>query len=166
LLAGRKKKPQWVRLKKFDASLDALLDANAQIEILAEGFDWSEGPLWIEKESMLLFSDVPQNTVYKWTAAKGKERYLTPSGYTGAAKRGGEMGSNGLALNPKGQLVLCQHGDRQVGIMQAPVGAPKPEYAAVVNRYNGKSLTALTILSLTPKALFILLTRRMGWKRT
>jgi gluconolactonase len=142
LACGQKKETPMGSVEKFDASLDALLDANAQIEILAEGFDWSEGPLWIEKESMLLFSDVPQNTVYKWTAAKGKERYLTPSGYTGAAKRGGEMGSNGLALNPKGQLVLCQHGDRQVGIMQAPVGAPKSEYAAVANQYNGKKFNS------------------------
>ena len=54
-------------------------------EIIAEGFEWSEGPLWVEKHNMLLFSDVPMNTIYKWTEAKGKEVYLKPSGYTGTS---------------------------------------------------------------------------------
>jgi gluconolactonase len=85
---------------------------------------------------------VPQNRIYKWTEANGKEIYLTPSGYTGAAKRGGETGSNGLALHPKGQLVLCQHGDRQVGIMLAPVEAPKPIFDTLAKKYNGKKFNS------------------------
>jgi gluconolactonase len=73
-----------------------------------------KGPLWIEKNKMLLFSDVPQNTIYKWTEAKGKEVYLTPSGYTEPAKRGGETGSNGLTLDNSGNLILTQCGNRQI----------------------------------------------------
>src|SRR6185503_17730251 len=70
-------------IERFDPALDNIISANAQPEIIADGFDWSEGPLWVEKYNMLLFSDVPMNTIYKWTEAKGKEVYLKPSGYTG-----------------------------------------------------------------------------------
>ena len=97
------------RIERIDPALDDIISANAKAEIIAEGFDWSEGPLWIEAEKMLLFSDVPQNIIYKWTEKKGKEVYLTPSGYTDSVKRLGEMGSNGLLLGPDGNLVLCQH---------------------------------------------------------
>ena len=62
-------------IERFDAELDNIISANAQPEIIAEGFEWSEGPLWVEKHNMLLFSDVPMNTIYKWTEAKGKEGF-------------------------------------------------------------------------------------------
>jgi gluconolactonase len=142
LLSCRQKENNTGSIERFNLALDTIVDYAARVEVLAEGFDWSEGPLWIEKEGMLLFSDVPQNTVYKWKAAKGKEIYLAPSGYTGSANRGGELGSNGLALNKKGQLVLCQHGDRQVGFMQAPLSSPKPEFVALAKAYNGKKFNS------------------------
>src|SRR5687768_17364718 len=106
-------------IERNDPALDAIIKADASVEIIAEGFEWSEGPLWIEDQKMLLFSDVPTNTIYKWTEEKGKEVYLTPSGYTDTAKRGGEMGSNGLTLDTEGNLVLCQHGNRQMARMDA-----------------------------------------------
>src|SRR5258706_10466379 len=83
-------------VERIDAALDAIIAPGATAEIIAEGFNWSEGPLWLEKIHALIFSDVPENKIYKWTATKGKELYLTPSGYTDTViKRGGEMGSNG-----------------------------------------------------------------------
>src|SRR5689334_14547190 len=68
-------------LERIDPALDSLISPGSQAEIIAEGFDWSEGPLWVESAGMLLFSDVPRDTIFKWTEAKGKEVYLTPSGY-------------------------------------------------------------------------------------
>ena len=62
-------------IEKNDSALDSTLDPDTKAEIIAEGFEWSEGPLWIEKHNMLLFSDVPMNTIYKWTEEKGKEVY-------------------------------------------------------------------------------------------
>ena len=59
-------------IERFDPALDNIISANAKPEIIAEGFEWSEGPLWVESQQMLLFSDVPMNTIYKWTEAKGK----------------------------------------------------------------------------------------------
>ncbi len=124
--------------ERIDTALATIIDKDATIDIIAEDLDWSEGPLWIEKNKLLLFSDVPQNIIYKWTAEKGKEVYLKPSGYTGTAPRGGETGSNGLTLNNKGQLILCQQGDRRIAIMNAPLDDPKPDFTNVANNYNGK----------------------------
>jgi gluconolactonase len=100
-------------IERLDPALDALVDADASIEIVAEGYEWSEGPVWIEKENMLLFSDVPRNTVYKWTESEGAEVYLTPSGFTGTTTTSNEPGSNGL-IYYNDSLILCQHGDRRV----------------------------------------------------
>jgi gluconolactonase len=130
------------RVEKFDPALDAIVSPNAKAEIIAEGFDWSEGPLWIEKHKMLIFSDVPQNTIYKWTETGGKEIYLTPSGYTDTAKRGGETGSNGLTLDNKGNLILAQHGDRRIAGMDAPLDKPAAKFSTLAGLYNGKKFNS------------------------
>jgi gluconolactonase len=91
---------------------------------------------------MLLFSDVPQNIVYKWTEEKGKEVFLTPSGYSDSVKRGGEMGSNGLTLDLNGQLVLCQHGNRQMARMDASLDQPKSAFISIANNYKGKKFNS------------------------
>jgi len=126
----------------LDASLDAIIDNDAKPEIIAEGYEWSEGPVWVESEKMLLFSDVPTNKVYKWTEAKGAELYLTPSGYTGSVARGGEMGSNGLTLSKDNKLVLCQHGNRQLAIMDAALSDPKPVFKTIVGNYQSKKFNS------------------------
>ncbi|MBP6686798.1 MAG: SMP-30/gluconolactonase/LRE family protein [Lacibacter sp.] len=129
-------------IERIDPALDSIIDKDALAEIIAEGFEWSEGTLWIEKENMLLFSDVPTNTVYKWTEAKGKEVYLTPSGYTDTIKRGGETGSNGLLLDVNGNLVLCQHGNRQMAKMDAPLNQPAPKFIYLASTYQGKRFSS------------------------
>lgn len=130
-------------IERIDPAFDALVKADAAIEVIAEGFEWSEGPLWIPGQHMLLFSDVPKNIVYKWTEEKGKEIYLTPSGYTGdASPYSGEEGSNGLTLNPDGKLVLCQHGDRRVSVMDAPLTEPKPVFVSLADNFDGKKLNS------------------------
>ena len=72
-------------IERIDPELDALVNSDAKVEIIAEGFDWSEGPLWLESQHILIFSDVPKNTVHKWSEDKGTEIYLKPTGYTGTA---------------------------------------------------------------------------------
>jgi len=131
------------KVERFDPSLDAIIDSNAKAEIIAEGFEWSEGSLWVEKENMLLFSDVPANTVYKWTEAKGKQVYLKPSGYTGAEPSSSkEPGSNGLTLDNDGNLVLCQHGNRQVARMDAPLDKPEAKFITLAAKYNNKRFSS------------------------
>jgi gluconolactonase len=129
-------------VERIDPSLDKIISPDAKIEVIADGLDWSEGPLWLEKNKMLIFSDVPQNTIYKWTEAKGKEVYLTPSGYTDTAKRGGETGSNGLTLDNDGKLILTQCGNRQIALMNAPLDKPAPNFKSIANTYKGKKFNS------------------------
>ncbi|HEV7331197.1 MAG TPA: SMP-30/gluconolactonase/LRE family protein [Flavisolibacter sp.] len=129
-------------IERYDSAINAILSPAAKAEIIATGFDWSEGPLWIESAGILLFSDVPRNTIYKWTEAKGTEVYLSPSGYTGNAKRGGETGSNGLTLDQDGRLVLCQHGDRRMARMDAPIHLPQPRFITLAGTFQGKKFNS------------------------
>lgn len=128
--------------EKIDDAFHSIVGENATIEILAEGYTWSEGPVWVEEHKMLLFSDVPENTIFKWTAEKGAEVYLTPSGYTGEGDYSREPGSNGLTLTNDGQLVLCQHGDRKVVLMDAPLDAPQAKFITLADQYEGKKLSS------------------------
>jgi gluconolactonase len=125
-------------IERLDPALDALIEPGAEVEKLADGFKWSEGPLWLESENMLVFSDVPANIVYKWTEEKGKEVYLTPSGFGGKSPYSDEEGSNGLTLSNDGKLVLCQHGNRQVAVMDAPLNAPEAKFTALAANFQGK----------------------------
>jgi gluconolactonase len=129
-------------LERMDAALDSIISADAKPEIIAEGFDWSEGPIWIDKHQMLLFSDVPMNTVYKWTEEKGKEVYLKPSGFSGTNSKSKEPGSNGLTMDSDGNLVLCQHGNRQMARMDAPLDKPEPKFVTLADKYNGKRFSS------------------------
>ncbi len=126
------------KIIKLDERLEQYIDPDTPIEIIAEGFDWSEGPLWVADGDYLLFSDVPQNTIHRWIEADGLSTYLTPSGYTSDEPRGGETGSNGLILDPQGRLVLCQHGDRRMARMNAPLRDPKPDFTTLTDNYEGK----------------------------
>ncbi len=124
-------------IERLNPALDSIISANAKVEILADGFEWSEGPIWIADRNMLLFSDVPKNRIYKWTEANGAEVYLTLAGYTGDTTVQAE-GSNGLLLDDEGNLVICQHGDRRLAVMNAPLDAPKPDFTSIADRYKGK----------------------------
>lgn len=99
-------------------SATELIDPEAPIEILAEGFEWVEGPLWWKEEKAILFSDIPRNTVFIWRPnGEGALPYIKPSGYTGVMKHGQSPGSNGLARDLNGNLLSCEHGDRRISYM-------------------------------------------------
>lgn len=125
-------------IERLDPALDKLVPEDAEMEIIGEGFEWSEGPVWIRDGKFLLFSDVLTNTVHRWDAKSGCTKYLSPSGYTGRKPRGAEMGSNGLNLDREGRLLLCQHGDRRVARLDAPWENPQPKFVTLADRYDGK----------------------------
>jgi gluconolactonase len=129
-------------IERIDPALDLIISSNATPEVITDSFAWSEGPLWIDSKKMLLFSDIPNNTVYKWTDEGGKEIYLKPSGYTSSVQRGGEVGSNALVLSKDGKLVLCQHGNRQIAMMDADIDDPKPVYKTIAATYEGKKFNS------------------------
>jgi len=128
-------------IERLDPALDALLDTTSKIEVLADGFVWSEGPVWSDTLQALLFSDVPENKIYQWSEKGGLQIYLTPSGYTGSVPRGGEPGSNGLLIRNH-QLYLAQHGDRRIARMEADLFHPQSAFTAIADKFEGKRLNS------------------------
>ncbi|MFO0938913.1 MAG: SMP-30/gluconolactonase/LRE family protein [Gemmataceae bacterium] len=130
--------PAWAqmptrKIEKMDSALDALIDPDAKIEVLAGDFKWAEGPAWDKKNKAVLFTDIPNNRIMKWSETGGILEYIKPSGYTGTAKfEGYEPGANGLAFNSKGVLTMCQHGDRCVA--QWANG----KFTRIATHYEGK----------------------------
>src|SRR6266851_5103344 len=83
----------------LDSEALKLVDSSAVIEIIADGYKWTEGPVYVGDSDYLIFSDVPANRVYKWKQGKGTSVYLEPSGYTGTVPKEKEPGSNGLVID-------------------------------------------------------------------
>ncbi|WP_421894734.1 SMP-30/gluconolactonase/LRE family protein [Marinoscillum sp.] len=125
-------------IERLSPELDLLIPVEAKIEVLASGFTWSEGPLWLKDQHALIFSDVPENTVYKWTEQDSISIYLKPSGYDGDRTDKHEPGANGLALDNEGNLILCQHGNRQLAKMVTTLNTPKSAFQPVTSTFNGK----------------------------
>ncbi|HEY4209410.1 MAG TPA: SMP-30/gluconolactonase/LRE family protein [Puia sp.] len=131
------------RVELFDPSAASLIDSNARVEVIGKNYKWSEGPVWVPSLHALLFSDVLQNTVFQWKEGNDTPvAYLTPSGYTDTAVRNGENGSNGLALDKDGKLLLCQSGNRQVVRLNAPLDSPKPVFTVLSANYKGKKFNS------------------------
>lgn len=120
-----------------DPAMDRLIPRDARIEVLASGMKWSEGPVWVRDGDFLLFSDIPRNSVMKWKQGEGLSLWMKPSGYTGVTDYGAEPGSNGLAVDPEGRVVFCEHGDRRISRLE-PGGGKK----TLVDGYQGKRLNS------------------------
>ncbi len=122
-----------VKVVSLDPRFDQLVPKDARLEKIADGFTWVEGPVWNKQGKYLLFSDIPANTVYQWKQGEGTKVYLRNSGYSGLTPFAGkEPGSNGLTFDANGQLVLCRHGDRQIGRLEH-----NGNIATVADRYDG-----------------------------
>ena len=116
------------------------MPTDAKMEIIVDGLDWCEGPLWIPADGgFLIFSDIPPERDLSLGREVGQAastciRPATPA----HAPRGGEVGTNGSTLDADGRLILCQHGDRRVARMDAPLDKPQPKYVTVAGKYDGK----------------------------
>ncbi|HLX93442.1 MAG TPA: SMP-30/gluconolactonase/LRE family protein [Puia sp.] len=130
------------RIELYTAGANKIIDSQARIEIIGRHYLWSEGPVWVQKKQMLLFSDVRANAIFKWNMHDTPVVYLTPSGYTDPRPRNGENGSNGLALDRSGHLLMCQSGNRQVARMNASIDSPKPSFTILAPDYNGKKFNS------------------------
>lgn len=126
-------------LESKSTKFDELVAPGTPLEIISDGYQWIEGPVWIPQLNGVVFSDVPNNTAYLWTEKEGAKIYLKPSGYSGNGKG---KGSNGLVLDNNGDLILCQTGDRQIARLEKPTKNPKTVYKKVVSHYNGKKLNS------------------------
>jgi gluconolactonase len=158
--------PTMGTIERKDPRFDRLIPPGAKLEKLADGFVWTEGPVWVREKAhwakkkakgsfddhqgstrtwlpesgYLLFSDIPRNTVFKWQEGHNVSVFLQPSGYTGKTPRGGEPGSNALVLDPEGRLVLMEHGDRCVARLEKMNRSAQRTILA--DRYEGKRLNS------------------------
>jgi len=136
-------KPATLSIEILDDEALQVIDPNSKIEIIADGFAWTEGPLWIKDGNYLLFSDIPNNKVYKLDPRNNDTiTYLHPSGFSGTNFTGEEPGSNGLLLNKDEELVLMQHGNRQIAKMKTPLNTPASEFTTLIGSYMGKKLNS------------------------
>lgn len=131
---AQKSYPTMGKIIYEDPAFEKLLPKDSKIEVLASGFEWSEGPVWVKDGGYLLFSDVPKNKVYKWEEKTGLSVFLEPSGYTGRGVYSDEPGSNGLIIDSKGRLVSCEHGDRRISAMPLNIGGK----ITLADNYEGK----------------------------
>jgi len=125
-------------IESYDPSFEKLVAPGEKTEILASGFDWSEGPVWVKSGGYWLFSDIPPNKIMRWDAKSGLTLFKEKVGYTGSEPfKGEEPGTNGLTLDKDGNLVMCCHGDRCVKRMTAD-----GKLVTLANKYDGKRLNS------------------------
>ena len=137
-------------LTVFDDSVFSIINKNVKIEILADSFIVAEGPLWDTENNRLIFSDVRQNKIFTWDKINGVKEYISPSGSTGYApsfKQGG-IGANGLAFDKKGNIVLCQHGDRRLAVASNSE-TNQPNFVTVVDNFEGKRFNSPNDLAIS-----------------
>jgi len=127
------------KIERFKPEFDALIPADAKLEVLADGFTWTEGPLWMgdKDNGYLLFTDIPRNSIFSWSKFHGISLFMNPSGYTGVTYYGLEPGANGLLKDSDGNLVMCEHGDRRVSVL-TPNGGKR----TLADNYQGKRLNS------------------------
>ena len=130
------------KIELYDPAAASLIDSHAVVEVIGRHYEWSEGPVWVPSKRMLLFSDVMQNTVFSWNGKDTPVAWLHPSGYTDTAVRNGENGSNGLALDKDGRLLLCQSGNRRVVRLGSALDSPRAMFTVLSAGYKGKKFNS------------------------
>ena len=129
-------------IERLDSDMGLFVSKESKIEVLASGFSWAEGPVWVPKLNGVLFTDVPKNKAYLWTERQGLSVFLDPSGMTNHAPHSSNEGANGLVLDSNGALVLCQHGDRRVARLKDDWQLDPPSYETVIDHFEGKWLNS------------------------
>jgi len=126
------------QITRFDRAIDSLVGPESRLEPVAKGFHWVEGPVWNGPGRFLLFSDIPANAIYRWSAESGTSVFLERSGYSGATRfLGREPGSNGLVYDSRSRLVICAHGDRKIFRLE-----PDGRRTLLADRYGGLRLNS------------------------
>lgn len=127
------------KIARFDPGLDTVIDINSPIEVIASGYKWAEGPVWVKDGGYLLFSDVPSNVIWKWKAGSAPVEFMNPSGLAGPIPAGvREAGANGLAIDAKGNLIMADSGSRCV----ASVDLKTKAKTVLADKYDGKRFSS------------------------
>ncbi len=136
LVSCSDKHKKWIEI--LDPAAASIIDSNTEIRALGKGYQWAEGPVYVPQGGYFLFSDVGGNTVYRWKEGSEVTVYLKPSGYTGLFPGTAQGGSNGLAIDGSGRLILCQDGDRRLAMMDAPLDKPEAKFTVLADKYEDK----------------------------
>lgn len=121
---------------RLDRRLDSLIPVGATIEKVAEGYTFTEGPVWIRGEERLLFSDVRANAIHQWTAADGASPFLDPV-FEGDREGLRSIASNGLTIDNEGRLIICEHGNRRISRLEEDGSR-----TVLVDNYEGSRLNS------------------------
>jgi gluconolactonase len=150
-------KPTTGGIVSYDASFSALINPSSKIEIIATGFNWTEGPVWMNDDTAphLLFSDTVLNQIYRWEEGKGmftigKTLHVQNSGCRNANANCAMLrkaGSNGLLRRDEGShdLIACAHGERSIVLLR-----DNGTRSDVVTHYKGKRLNSPNDLVWSP----------------
>jgi len=123
------------RIQRLSPAFDRMVAPGTQVETIATGIRWAEGPVWVEAGQYLLFSDPPANIVRRWRKGGPAVPFLDPSGAGGTdPKLIREPGANGLALDRTGRLLIANSGGRSID----RVDLVTRRREVVVDRYQGK----------------------------
>jgi gluconolactonase len=126
-----------VRVTRADPVIDSIVPPDTHVEKLADGFLFTEGPVWTP-EGYLLFSDPNANTIYRWSDDEGLSVFRTKSGYTGVdIGEYKQPGSNGLAIDPGGRLTISEHGNRRVTRLER-----NGVLTVLADRFDGRRLNS------------------------
>lgn len=132
-----------VEVVRLDPRMDEIVGPNPKIHKLADGFLFTEGPIWLRDQKRLLFSDPNANAIYQFVPGANNEPgalslFRQPSGYSGAdIAEYSQPGSNGLTLDPQGRLTINEHGNHRVS-RQEKDGT----FTVLADNYQGKRLNS------------------------
>ena len=140
--------PDELSIEIIDVKNTEFIDAAAKIEVLATGIGWGEGPVWVDELEALLFSDVAENKIYKWSEKDSLSVYLDKAGFAGDEPKGYDVGPNGLLLDPEGDLLVCQQGNRQIGLMSSGLANPQNNFLSIAAQYDGEKYNSPNDLAL------------------
>jgi gluconolactonase len=125
--------------RRLSPKLDRVVAPGAEIETIATGIKWAEGPVWIREGGYLLFSDPPANVIRRWSRKDGVSRFLEPSGTAGLdPKLVREAGSNGLAVDREGRLLIANSGGGSID----RVDLRTRQRTVLVGKYQGKRFSS------------------------
>jgi gluconolactonase len=126
-----------VEVVRLDPAIDATVPANPKIFKLAEGFQFTEGPIWV-KPGVLLFSDPNANVIYKYVPDRSLSVFKKNSGYSGKdVAEYFQPGSNGLTLDKNGRLTINEHSNRRISRVEKD-----GRLTVLAENYQGKRLNS------------------------